>query len=118
MLRLPCRHTSTDGEDVGILWLRVSNILGLAESSRRLPGWPIGTMLPIWKQLLLDLDTLMDGEIFLGCPAELADRDPINHSRLLPSLTGTRPNEDLQVKGSVQASSAPYTHPLTIGEHI
>lgn len=44
-----------------------------------------GTMLPIWKQLLLGLDDLMDGEIFLGCPAESADRDPINHSLPVPT---------------------------------
>lgn len=42
----------------------VRDILGLAESSSRPPGWP-GTMPPIWKQLLLGQEDLMDGEIFL-----------------------------------------------------
>ncbi len=42
-------------------------------------------MLPIWKQLLLGLVDLMDGEIFLGCPAEPADRNPINHSPPAPT---------------------------------
>lgn len=38
-----------------------------------------GTMLPIWKQHHVALDDLMDGEISSGCPAELANRGPINH---------------------------------------
>lgn len=44
-----------------------------------------GTMPPIWKQLLLRLNYLMDGEISLGCPAKPADRDAINHPPPVPT---------------------------------
>ena len=78
MLRLPERVERQ--AQMQRLWI-VSNILGLADVCQGGPG----TMLPIWKQLLLGRDDLMDGEIFLGCPAELADRDPINHPAPVPT---------------------------------
>ncbi|KAK5914036.1 hypothetical protein CgunFtcFv8_008503 [Champsocephalus gunnari] len=71
------RRTDTDAEVVGCLWI-------LQSLSDVCQGGP-GTMLPIWKQLLLGLCNLMDGEIFLGCPAEPADSDPINHPSPVPT---------------------------------
>lgn len=73
-----CRQTGTDAEVVGCLWLLSVTFWVLQSLPDDCQGGP-GTMLPIWKQLLLGLEDLMDGEIFLGCPAELADRNPINH---------------------------------------
>lgn len=55
------------------------------------------TILPIWKQLLVGLDHLMDGEIFRGRPAEPDDRGPINHTPPSCSpLTYAHPREDPQ----------------------
>ena len=71
------RRTGTDAEVVGCLWILQS----LPDVCQGGPG----TMLPIWKQLLLGLCNLMDGEIFLGCPAEPADSDPINHPSPVPT---------------------------------
>lgn len=69
-------------------------------------------MMPIWKQLLRGLDDLMDEEIFLGCPAELDDKDPINHPPPVPTDGYPPQLRPTRVKGSVKASPAPSTRPL------
>lgn len=79
-----CRQTGTDAEAVSCRWLLSVTFWVLPSLPDVRQGGP-GTMLPIWKQLLLGLDDLMDGEIFLGCPAEPADRDPINHPPPVPT---------------------------------
>lgn len=79
---------STDAELAGCLLLLSVTFRFLQNLPDVCQGGP-GTMLPICKQLLLALDDLMDGEIFLGCPAELDDRDPINHAP--PGLTDGHP---------------------------
>ncbi len=79
-----CRQTGTDAEVVGCLWLLSVTFWVLQSLPDVCQGGP-GTMLPIWKQLLLGLVDLMDGKIFLGCPAEPADRNPINHSPPAPT---------------------------------
>ncbi|KAK1877297.1 Cell surface Cu-only superoxide dismutase 5 [Dissostichus eleginoides] len=83
------RRTGTDAEVVGCLWILQS----LPDVCQGGPG----TMLPIWKQILLGLCNLMDGEIFLGCPAEPADSDPINHPSPVPTEgepTSTKTHSD------------------------
>lgn len=72
---------------------RVSATLGRVPNICR--GGP-ETMLPIWKQLLMGLDHLMDGEIFRGHPTEPDDRGPINHPPSCSSLTYAHPGEDPQ----------------------
>lgn len=76
------------------------------------------TILPIWKQLFLGLDDLMDGEIFRGCPAELDDGDLINHTPPIPT-DGDRPQlRPTRVKDSVKASPALLHSHLTTGKLI
>lgn len=102
-----CRQTGTDAEASGLS----KTLRALQSLSEVCQGGP-ETMLPIWKQLLPGLDSLMDGEIFRERPAELDDRIPINHPPPVP-IDGHPPQQrPTKVKGFVKASPVPYTHPL------